>query len=48
MTSNLIQQFAEQFVGDTTLVLRLVTQNASELVASNIAARLFDIFAKKR
>ncbi|VDP16939.1 unnamed protein product [Onchocerca flexuosa] len=48
MTNNLIQQFAEQFAGDTTLVLRLVTQNASELVASNIAARLFDIFAKKR
>ncbi|EJD74146.1 hypothetical protein LOAG_18497 [Loa loa] len=48
MTDHLTQLFAEQFIGDTTLVLRLVTQNASELVASNIAARLFDIFVKKR
>ncbi|CAG9538363.1 unnamed protein product [Cercopithifilaria johnstoni] len=46
MTSHLTQMFVEQFVGDTTLVLRLVTQNTSELVASNVAARLFDIFAK--
>lgn len=48
MTNHLIQLFAEHFIGDTTLVLRLVMQNTSELVASNIAARLFDIFAKKR
>ncbi|KAK6107282.1 Innexin family protein [Brugia pahangi] len=48
MTNHLMQLFVEQFVGDTVLVLRLVTQNASELVASSITARLFDIFAKKR
>ncbi|KAL3999144.1 Innexin family protein [Acanthocheilonema viteae] len=48
MTSHYTQLFVEQFAGDTTLVLRLVTQNTSELVASNVAARLFDIFVKKR
>ncbi|VIO99870.1 conserved hypothetical protein [Brugia malayi] len=48
MTNHLMQLFAEQFVGDTVLVLRLVTQNASELVASSITARLYDIFVKKR
>ncbi|VBB32720.1 unnamed protein product, partial [Acanthocheilonema viteae] len=47
MTSHYTQLFVEQFAGDTTLVLRLVTQNTSELVASNVAARLFDIFVKK-
>ncbi|EJW78194.1 innexin family protein, partial [Wuchereria bancrofti] len=48
VASHFMQLFAEQFVGDTVLVLRLVAQNASELVASSIAARLFDIFVKKR
>ncbi|VDK79577.1 unnamed protein product [Litomosoides sigmodontis] len=47
MTSHLTQLFVEQFAGDTALVLRLVTQNASEIVASSVAARLFDIFARK-
>uniref|UniRef100_A0A915PIZ3 Innexin n=1 Tax=Setaria digitata TaxID=48799 RepID=A0A915PIZ3_9BILA len=43
-----VQLFAQQFIGDTTLVLRLVTQNANELVASNITARLYEIFITKR
>ncbi|MCP9263514.1 Innexin [Dirofilaria immitis] len=43
MTCHYIEMFIKRFIGDTTLVLRLVMQNAGELIASNIAARLFDI-----
>ncbi|VDK27589.1 unnamed protein product [Gongylonema pulchrum] len=39
-----IETFTEQFAGDAALVLRLLAQNAGELVASGVAARLFDTF----